>query len=164
MKQVGLVVLTLACSTLAAFASEHYKVLEVVTVSGKLVPLPASLEDRLKQEADADDIFFPDPNNRFFARTIDLNNDGKPELQVACNTGSSTWPMWIFSLQNGKYVQLLKGRVGMLGCNVLEHISNGYHDISTVEPCSAVERSVTVYKFNGQKYVISETFSQFPQH
>jgi hypothetical protein len=118
----------------------------------KEVAVPKVLIPGLTKEAKNDEITFADPNKPFSAEEIDLNGDGKPELEVTGNGDATNWPMWIFAKRGKQYVQLLKAFMGIYGYQVLKPTSFGYHNIMTIEHVSAAEHEITIYRFNGQKY------------
>lgn len=125
---------------------------EVIQAKSREIKVPVALIPLLLKEIAKDDIQFPDPKNRFSAHEIDLDGDGKPEIEVTANSGAANSPMWIFSKQGKEFIQLLKADVGTYGYSVLKPVSYRYHDILTIEHASAAEHQITTYRFNGKKY------------
>ena len=70
---------------------------QIIQIRSKEVSVPAILVNHLKKDAIADSITFSDPKNPFSACELDLNGDGKPELEVTCNGDATNWPIWFFS-------------------------------------------------------------------
>ena len=110
---------------------------QIIKCPIKEVAVPKILSPRLTKEAKDDEITFTDPNMPFSAEEIDLNGDGKPELEITGNGDSTNWPMWIFAKRGEQYVQLLKAYMGIYGYQVLKPTSFGYHNIMTIEHVSA---------------------------
>jgi hypothetical protein len=125
---------------------------QIIKCPIKEVAVPKVLIPRLTKEAKNDEITFADPNKPFSAEEIDLNGDGKPELEITGNGDATNWPIWLFAKLGKQYVQLLKAYMGIYGYQVLKPVSFGYHDIMTIEHVSAAEHEITIYRFNGQKY------------
>ena len=93
------------------------------------------------------------------AETIDLNNDGKPELIVqgfcAAVGNCSTW---IYRTKEGGYLQLLNDMAQVI--KVRRTITNGYRDLVFETHGSATDSGIMVYKFDGTQYRLKECFER----
>ena len=86
---------------------------------------------------------------------VDLNRDGRPEYLVTLEESMicgahANCPHWVFRKTGDEYQSLLLGWGQELSLEKAS--SGGYRNLRTEGADSAIERSATVYKFDGSQY------------
>jgi hypothetical protein len=133
---------------------------QTIQLKSRETKVPLALLSSLLKQSITDGVQFADLKDRFSAHEIDLNEDGKSEIEITANGAAATSPMWIFSKQGKQFTQLLKADVGVYGYSTLKETNHNYHDILTIEHVSAAEHQITIYRFNGRKYKQLRTFME----
>lgn len=112
-----------------------------------------------------------DYSKLFQAQAIQLNNDRvtdyfvRPVFEPYCSAfyGAHTFKSWFVTIDRNYNSNDLSAEIifseSADGVTALKNVTNGYHDIE-VFGHSAIDRTFEVYKFNGNKYVLSECYKQ----
>ncbi len=151
---------------------KQYKILMIKTKKGSANYSngQANLEIMKPERGHESYVNFNPTNLHFSAHEIDLNDDHTAELEVTyigSEAAAINWPLWIFSVQGGNYIPILKATVGESGYNALQSPSHGYHDIVTTKtiigyPNERAKNEFTIYKFDGSKYAIDSKLIEIP--
>ena len=96
----------------------------------------------------------------FCAESVDLDRDGKRDLLIhqadveGAFCGAQNCPVWAYRNTGNGYKMLMEDTGGYISpIEALKTSTNGYRDIRTMQHSSAVEHEITVFKFDGNKYV-----------
>jgi hypothetical protein len=112
-----------------------------------------------------DSLEFDNPNSfdcskHFAVAQVDLNSDGKPEFAVQgfnnymCGA-SGNCSFWIYRKTEKGYEKILEAD-SVKQYNFRCPLGNGYCDVVTFTHDSAFDSSISVYRFDGDKYKIAE--------
>ena len=103
----------------------------------------------------------------FSAQAIRLKNDGlqdyfvRPALEPYCSAfyGAHLFRYWfvVSYRKEGKIAYRVIFKSGGDKVRVLEHVTNGYHDLELVGR-NAVKAETSTWRFDGKKYVVSGCF------
>jgi hypothetical protein len=98
----------------------------------------------------------------FCAESVDLDRDGKLDLLIhqadveGAFCGAQNCPVWAYRNTGNGYKMLMEDVGGYISpIEALRTSTRGYRDIRTMQHSSAVEHEITIFKFNGTKYVAS---------
>jgi hypothetical protein len=98
----------------------------------------------------------------FCAESVDLDRDGKLDLLIhqadveGAFCTAQNCPVWAYRNTGNGYKLLMEDVGGYISpIEALRTSARGYRDIRTMQHSSAVEHEITLFKFNGTKYVPS---------
>lgn len=130
----------------------------VVAQERPTVAVPKEIVQQLIKDEELKELIQLRPDGsaeNLVAKPIDLNRDGKPELEVhgvglgMC--GAANCATWIYHKAANRY-QMLLDASSIQRVELQKTFTNGYRDIITSMHGSAWDSDLTLYKFDGKQY------------
>lgn len=162
-KFLALCALLAACGTLAfAQGGCSPKVpqdlaTQLLSRAFKLMETPTDEQEKMTGEAEK---MKGGAASLFCAEAVDLNRDGRLDLLIhqadveGAFCTAQNCPVWAYRNTGGGYEMLMEDLGGYISpIEALKTSTRGYRDLRTMQHSSAAEHEITVFKFDGQKYV-----------